>query len=147
MECGECTLCCELLPVPWMNSPAGHLCNECDEGQGCKIYNIAPKKCLEFCCAYNQMKKVSINFRPDKCGVIFEKITDDIFIGTVDPNESKLKDIVKGQINSFLGEGFSVVLFNQKIKNPLIYHEKNTTADEVFKSVNMEAIKRGSRNL
>lgn len=147
MECDGCTLCCELLPVSWMNSPAGHLCEFCNENNGCRIYAAAPKECLDFQCSYSQMKNVSIQLRPDNCGVIFEKINDELFIGTIDPSETKLKDIVKGQIDCFLNDGLSVVLFNQKIKNPLIFPSKNTTADEVFKSVNKEAIKRGNCNL
>jgi hypothetical protein len=144
MNCDGCTLCCELIDIPWMNSPVGELCKHCEEGVGCKIYNTAPKDCLDFSCAYNQMEKVSINLRPDKCGVIFEKVTNDIFIGTTDPNISNLSDVAKRQIDSFLQEEFSVILFNQKIKSPFIYTTKNITADKVWEIFKTEARKRGS---
>ena len=75
MECGGCTLCCKLLNIDWMNSPAGEYCKECEKGVGCKIFDHVPKKCLEFKCAYNQMEKVSIDLRPDNCDVIFERIS------------------------------------------------------------------------
>lgn len=132
MKCAGCTLCCELLDVPWMDSPAGKICKHCEQGIGCKIYNTAPKDCLDFKCAYSQMKNVSINLRPDKCGVIFERVSDDIFIGTVDPKVMLFKDIVIGQINSLNKEGFSVILFHKKIKTPYIFNTENITKDDVW---------------
>jgi hypothetical protein len=144
MDCGGCTLCCELLNIEAVNSPAGELCKHCN-GKGCDIHDTTiPKECSDFCCAYVQMDNVSINLRPDKCKVIFEKITDAIFVGTTDPNIPNLPDVAKRQIHSFLQEGFSVILFNQKIKTPFIYTAKNITADKVWEIFKTEARKRGS---
>ena len=140
MECEGCTLCCKLLNVDWMDSPAGELCRECDEGKGCKIYDKAPKDCLEFKCAYNQMEKASINLRPDKCNVIFERIND-VFIGTVDPDKNYFQDVVEGQINSFLNEGFSIIMFNIKESKPIIIPSDKHTKEEVWNMVQMEVSK------
>lgn len=141
-------MCCNLLHIPWMDSPAGDWCKHCDVGKGCKIYNKAPTKCLAFRCAYNQMEKASVNLRPDKCGIIFEKIEDKIFIGTVNPTEDQLKEDSKGQINAFLNQGFSVVLFNQKAKIPLIYTTKDQTAKEVWDIIQKEKkIRYGSTSI
>ena len=109
MECDGCTLCCKLLNIPWMDSPAGEYCRECEPGVGCKIYDNAPKDCLDFYCAYNQVEKVSKNLRPDKCGVIFERF-DDIMFGTIDPEKNQLSKDIVGQIEFFILEGFSIVL-------------------------------------
>ena len=132
MKCDGCTLCCELLDVPWMNSPAGEICKKCKKGIGCTIYNDAPKDCLDFKCAYNQMEKVSLDLRPDKCGVIFERVTDTIFIGTVDPKREKPNQVVINQISAFLDDGFSVILFNKKIKEPIIINAKGKTKQEIW---------------
>ncbi len=142
MKCDGCTLCCKLLDVPWMNSPSGHTCKYCIEGVGCKIYNNAPKDCLDFKCAYIQMSNVSIELRPDHCGVIFERVSNDIFIGTVDPEEEKPKQIVKDQISVFLKDGFSVILFNKKIGKPIIINNKKTK-NEVW----LEFKKLGKENI
>jgi hypothetical protein len=132
MKCDGCTLCCKLLPVPWMDSLAGEYCRECDEGVGCKIYDHAPKDCLSFRCSYNQMEKCHIDLRPDNCGVVFERIGDDIFIGTTDPILKKLKDVVGGQIRIFAKQGFSVILFNKKIQVPYVFPSNNYTKEEVW---------------
>lgn len=120
MKCDGCTLCCELLNVPWMNSPAGHVCKHC-KNNGCEIYNKAPKDCLDFACAYSQMEKASINLRPDKCGVIFERISNKLFIGTINPKMKQLSTVLMKQISLFMKDGFSVILFNRVIKQVFIF--------------------------
>ncbi len=142
MNCDGCTLCCKLLKISWMDSPAGEYCKECHPNVKCKIYNKAPKKCLEFDCAYNQMKQVDISLRPDKCGVIFERISENIFIGTMNPDEKELKEDIMGQIDSFVQTGFSVVLFHHKTKGPLIHPTKGTTSQEVWDIIQKETTRR-----
>lgn len=134
MECGDCTLCCKLLDISWMNSPVDEYCKECNIGVGCKIFDNIPKKCLEFSCGYNQMKKMSVGLRPDKCHVIFEKVADDIFIGLLDP-ENEMTDIAARQINSFLKEGFSVFLTKPKEEIPIIYVTPGMDGGEVYHRV------------
>lgn len=128
MECGECTLCCKLLNIPWMNSPANSYCKECNIGVGCKIQKTKDKKCSDFECSYSQSKKVHINLRPDNCKIIFEKISNNLFYGTQDP-DFEITDVAKGQINSFVNQGFSVLVTSSKIKEPLLILSKNHTAD------------------
>lgn len=96
-----------------MNSPAGEHCSECIVNEGCKLWPNPPEKCKKFSCAYNQVEKANINLRPDKCRVVFEKVEDTFFLGT--PAEDfELTDIIKGQINSFMKEGYSVVIMTKK---------------------------------
>lgn len=134
MECDGCTLCCKLLNIPWMDSPAGEYCRECEPGVGCKIYDHAPKKCLDFYCAYNQMEKVSKNLRPDKCGVIFERY-DDIMFGTIDPEHNQLSKDIVGQIEFFILEGFSIVLvMNRNVQ--FIHTTEKYTEQELIDKLN-----------
>lgn len=143
MKCGGCTLCCKLLSIPWMNSPAGELCIQCDQNKGCLIYNTAPKKCLEYKCAYAQMNKVSINLRPDNCHVIFEKIPNsNIFIGLADPAFS-LHDNAKSQIRAFVQQGFSVSLSVLGQGAPMIFPIAGKSAEEIFKEVQLFLVNRG----
>ena len=136
MECAGCTLCCKLLKIEWMNSPAGEYCIECFPGKGCMIYDEAPEKCLEFKCAYNQMEKVSINMRPDKCGVIFIRV-DDIIAGRIDDEVTSPNEYVQGQLEFFKNEGFPFVLYKQGNK-PYVYQAKGYTKQEILDKVRME---------
>ena len=113
MVCGECTLCCDLFEVKWLNKPVNTKCIHCD--LGCKIHDEKPSECTDFDCAYIQSKVTNINLRPYKCGIIFEKLSDNIFYGTVNPNQKPTK-YAFAQINNFITQGFSVVLGS--IKEP-----------------------------
>ena len=100
-----------------MSSPAGDNCKECVVGEGCAIYANAPKRCLQFDCAYVQMNNVSIKLRPDNCHVVFEKLSDRIFLGTLDPDHKMTKEAI-GQIRAFNDQGFSVVLNSRVFPRP-----------------------------
>lgn len=134
MECGGCTLCCELFDISWMDSPAGELCKHCEIGKGCKIYSIAPKDCLNFRCAYNQIDNASIELRPDKCKIIFEKVDDNIFLGTMHPdyNEAYKTEIMQKELLMFFQRGFSVIIHSFTIKNPVVYPAKDKKASDVW---------------
>ena len=107
MECGQCTACCTLYPVEWLDKPVNTPCIHCDGG--CKIQDTKPKECSDFNCAYLQMKSDNINLRPDNCGIIFEKHSERIFYGILIP-DMEISKSGHGQIQSFLNQGYSVVL-------------------------------------
>jgi hypothetical protein len=118
-----------------MNSSSGEWCEECDIGKGCKIYDTTiPEKCKRYQCGYAQMEKIKSSLRPDRCKVIFEKVTDDIFLGLMQPF-SQMQDVVKEQVNVFLQQGYSVMLHSHRLKKPFIFPTENTTASAVYETV------------
>jgi hypothetical protein len=132
MECGGCTLCCKLIDIPWMNSPAGEYCRECEINKGCKIYNTTlPKDCKDYQCAYAQMDKCSINLRPDKCGMIFERFDDNIFTGLY---EIEISEEAKNQIQNFVEQGFSV-LVNKFGTSDVSIYTNSLDPQEIFNKV------------
>ena len=80
-ECGTCTLCCEILPIPEIPKPENVLCSNCTKNQGCNIYSSRPKSCIDFRCLFIETDMVE-ELRPNKCNIIFEKITETVYIGT-----------------------------------------------------------------
>lgn len=145
MDCDGCTLCCKLLNIEWMDSPAGEYCKECEPGKGCGIYHSRPEKCKEYHCAYSQMNKVSSDLRPDKCAIIFERLNDDIFIGTVEPGK-RISLAAKGQLDSFFNQGFSIVLFNQRMKKPFILPVPGRSKKDIWNTVQKERKKLDGRS-
>lgn len=74
------------------------------------------------------MENVSEDMRPDKLGIIFEKIDDQTFLGTANPKHKNLPwPIINGQIHALMHEGFDVVLVHPE-KKPMAFsvigHEK-----------------------
>ncbi len=132
MNCSGCTLCCKLLRIPWMDSPESEYCRECESEVGCKIWEDRPEGCRSFGCSYYNVEKANENLRPDRCGIIFEKATKDIFFGTVDDNIVVLNEIVNVQINKFLDEGFSIILRHPQLKKPYILAAEGKTANDIW---------------
>ena len=89
-----------------MGKPAIKECMYCEDDK-CRIHDKLPKECSDFECAYFQAGN-NINLRPDKCGVMFEKIGEHIFLGTKDPRRVMTEQGV-GQAYAFVEQGFSVV--------------------------------------
>ena len=109
-NCGTCTLCCKLPQIPSVESPIGVYCKHCVPDVGCKIYHVRPEECREFQCMWSQMEYAGVEMRPDKCHIVFEKVTDNIIFGRLDDGYI-LSPLVLGQLHAFRNEGFSVLIF------------------------------------
>jgi len=114
-KCGECTLCCTHYPIEELNKPANVACyNLCSTG--CSIYDTRPKVCSDYECAWRQEEKVTIELRPDKSGIMFTKLDEQIMYGLVDPLNTPT-NLGKQQIHEFLKQGYSVVMFDYNKPN------------------------------
>lgn len=145
MECGGCTECCESFYIDskkalveneieliTIDSPAGELCQHCDKNVGCTIHEDRPKICRDFMCAYAQQENAPIELRPDKCGIIFEKMDDTLFIGTIKPN-NPVSEYAFGQITAFNDQGYDVVLTKHDTIEPKVFVRKGIDKFDVIK--------------
>lgn len=109
-NCGDCDLCCKLLETHGVPSPIGTYCQHCDKG--CKIYNDRPQECREYQCMWTQMPEqfARIEMRPDNSGIIFDRQDGMVISARVDTDWT-MTGLIHGQINSFVNEGFSVIVF------------------------------------
>jgi len=107
MGCGECTACCTAFYVKWLDKPAQTPCIHCNGG--CDIHDSKDFECDNFECAYIQSGVDNEQLRPDKCGVIFEKIADDTFLAT--PVKGlEITEAARNQMASFTSQGFKVMI-------------------------------------
>jgi len=136
MECGECSVCCDIPVIDELKKPAFTLCKNYDlKCKNCKIYDKRPEECKNFECAYYQAPKANIAIRPDKCGVMFEMLSPRIFLGNLHP-DYEFSDVAKGQIDAFMKQGYSVVFAhpNKKLKFYIsLTHDKKSIFNEFNK--------------
>jgi hypothetical protein len=140
VKCDGCTLCCKLLDLPWVNSPAGKWCKYCDIGKGCKIYNKdIPIDCFNYKCAYNDLDNPPIELRPDKCKIIFENVDGSILLGTMHPdyNESYKKKIIRDQVEILLKKGMSIVFTSSTIIKSLVFPTQGRKVSDVWKTLQL----------
>ena len=128
--CGECTLCCTMFPVKWLDKPPLTDCKHCVLNKGCSIQDTKEDECRDFDCMYVQVSNVPLELRPDKCGIIFEKYSDRIIYGTVNP-KAEISDMGKQQVHAFNNQGFSVVLASIKEKNNGFFIAPNHNENEI----------------
>jgi len=105
-------MCCELLPIPQLQKPESIMCRFCEKNKGCSIYENRPSSCKEFNCAYIQDADIDLEFRPDNCKVMFEKVTDTLYLALELPRnigswkEKKVLDFIK----SLNKKGISIIV-------------------------------------
>ena len=109
-ECENCTACCYTTRVDAVDSLNGVYCKQCDQGVGCSIYSERPILCTTYECSYYQMDKVHPALRPDKCGFVFERISETVMLATALGEMDPLPPLIRGQVESFIDQGVSVFI-------------------------------------
>ena len=85
-ECGTCTLCCKVYPIPALEKPAGVWCRHCTPGKGCGIHDAPPDQCRAFFCLWMMDGKMPPEWRPDRAKFVLSRSRRNRYIyGQVDP--------------------------------------------------------------
>ena len=81
-SCGECNLCCKLLPVKGLHE-SNKWCQHAVKGKGCAIYADRPGACRAWACMWLSESETSDRWglrRPDKCHFVIDEGADVIGI-------------------------------------------------------------------
>src|SRR5258707_183047 len=83
-QCGDCTLCCKLLPVRSIGKLDGQRCKH-QRHTGCKIYHQPgfPRECLNWNCRW-LVNDAGDTARPDRSHIVIDIMPDYV---RVKPNE------------------------------------------------------------
>ena len=111
-ECRPCNWCCYFPAGIGLAKKINEWCKYVIPGVGCSIYDIRPK-CCHFECVWKQDKYLTDEFRPDKCGVMFEISSDpNIITGLIDPNrpDAWKSKRIKQLTNKFNKVGYRVFM-------------------------------------
>ena len=135
-QCEGCEVCCTVCEVPELSKPSDKRCGHCNGG--CAIYAERPPSCRSFDC-YWLTSELSDSLRPDKCGVMFEKLTETILLAYASSVWDS-PEIVE-TIQSFLNEGKAVVLKAGDARH--VFVSDGRTAEGVWNEVLQVATVRG----
>ena len=93
-RCGECTLCCRLLPVRELKKPANTRCQH-QSRKGCAIYHQLgfPPSCGLWNCAWLGGEDVP---RPDRCGWVVDVVPD--LIRARNNETGEVQEIIAAQV-------------------------------------------------
>jgi hypothetical protein len=100
-ECGDCQLCCKLLPVhdnePWrkgaaLDKPANTRCPHQRHRKGCAIYSDRPYACRVWTCRWLVNDDADNLPRPDRAHYVIDSL----------PDECRTTDNETGEIKNYL---------------------------------------------
>lgn len=154
-SCGECSMCCKLFEVGWLDrpKPAGQWCHHCRPGKGCAIWNALPDKCLSYYCIWRIDPALSREWRPDRARFILtQPHVDAPLMLVVDPNfpkahqsepyASRLRATVTGMLNE---KGTTIVIYRRQARSLLFPDEEVAVPEGIdLSEVKIERHQRGS---
>lgn len=76
--CGDCQLCCRLLPVLSLSKPANVKCQHAKYGKGCTIYARRPHDCRTWSCRWLVDHETAGLARPDRSHLVIDMQYDTI---------------------------------------------------------------------
>jgi hypothetical protein len=83
-QCGDCQLCCKLLPVPPLGKKAGQRCKHQKFGKGCAVYHRAgmPPECAMWNCRWLVNDDTDELSRPDRSHYVIDVMPDFVTLQT-----------------------------------------------------------------
>lgn len=71
-QCGDCQLCCKLVPVKELDKSAGERCRHQRVGKGCTIYDRRPRNCRIWSCRWLIGEDTADLRRPDRAHYVID---------------------------------------------------------------------------
>ncbi len=95
-QCGDCTLCCKLLPVPEINKPGYTRC-QLQSHKGCKVHamSIMPEACRLFSCRWLADPTTTGLVRPDRSRYVIDMTLDYFPITPEDGGEPVVTPVIQ----------------------------------------------------
>jgi len=93
-QCGECTLCCKLIPVPELSKLAGVRCQH-QSRKGCAIYPRRPLSCAMWSCRWLLGDDTADQSRPDRSRCVIDMMPDFVTIEDKETGERKNVEAVQ----------------------------------------------------
>jgi hypothetical protein len=69
-QCGDCTMCCKVMPIEELSKPAHQWCQHARPGSGCAIYQSRPAECRGFACSWLLAKAIGEHWKPTKSKMV-----------------------------------------------------------------------------
>ena len=91
-RCGDCSLCCKLVPVAEIGKAANQRCEQQRTGKGCLVYHksIFPRSCKVWSCVWLLNEAAEFLPRPDHAHYVIDSMPDYITVQAEDGTTGRL---------------------------------------------------------
>jgi hypothetical protein len=93
-QCGECSLCCKLLPVRELRKKGGERC-EHQRHTGCAIYGKRPMSCAIWACRWLTSDDTADMRRPDRTHYVIDVMPDFLELENNDTGERQKVPVIQ----------------------------------------------------
>lgn len=94
--CGDCQLCCKLVPVPVIEKPAGKRCQHARHGKGCMIYENRPFDCRSWSCRWLADRANTEGMsRPDRSHFVIDLVPDTVKMTETDGGKEHVISVLQ----------------------------------------------------
>ncbi len=95
--CGDCQLCCKLVPVPPLNKGAGERCRHQRAHKGCVVYRKPgmPRECALWTCRWLAGDDTKDQSRPDRSHCVIDVMPDFVTLRNNETGEKKHVEAVQ----------------------------------------------------
>ena len=100
--CGDCQLCCKLLPIDALSKPANKRCRYQKIRTGCTIYSTRPAECRVWSCQWLKNPETNALKRPDRAHYVIDPIPDYVRFPQIDGSD----DVVIPVLQIWIDPGF-----------------------------------------
>lgn len=138
-DCVGCGMCCYIPEIPELDKECYSECSKCSDDRLCLSYDQRPEACKSYKC-YWAVNDLSDNLRPDKCGVMFEKVENfPIYAAFLLPHrpEAWEEPNVLGIIELLISQGNSVVIGNGPNKQILVLTPIGIEVSDVLNNIKL----------
>jgi hypothetical protein len=94
-KCGDCQLCCRLVPVVELGKPAGLACKYQRHGKGCTIYAQRPPSCRLWSCRWLVEDDTADQHRPDRARYVIDIMPDFVELKNNETSEASIVQVVQ----------------------------------------------------
>jgi hypothetical protein len=142
-QCGDCSLCCKLLPMQEFKKPAGERCQHQRHGIGCNIYPRRPMACQMWNCRW--LAGDDTGLRPDRAHYVVDIMPDYITVVPHDGGPSMNVPVLQvwidprypdahrdPRLRAFIEEVAMPALIRLNSKDGFVIAPPNVNADRVW---------------
>lgn len=115
-KCGDCQLCCRLLPTEEIAKPANERCPHQKSYCGCKIYPRRPMSCQLWSCRWLVDDDTADQPRPDRSHIVIDMMPDVVRQTRNDTGEVETKPVIVAWVDPKYPDAYKSAAFLRYVK-------------------------------